>query len=335
MGELLGKSVVMLSILLDRLNHIQFSKFKISLVSDGRMHLAPFQGSTIRGGFGYVFKKTVCALRGKKCDDCILREKCIYLYVFETPPPSDTRKMRKYPHAPHPFIIEPPFWGKRIYEKGDELEIGLILIGNAADYLPYFIYTFEELGKVGIGTGRGRYILERAKSYDGQGKWESIYDGKEKILRSNFKKISINSLTEGKTGTSSNSLLRLRFLTPTRIKFRESLTLDLEFHILIRNLLRRLSTLSYFHCGNELDLDYGGIIEHAKAVEVVERRLSWSDWERYSTRQNARMKLGGFIGDITFRGDLGEFLPLLLLGEQVHVGKGTSFGLGQFEIPQD
>jgi len=325
----------MLRVLLERLNHIQFSKFKITLVSSGRMLLAPFQGSTIRGGFGYVFKRTVCPLKGKKCEDCILKEKCIYLYVFETPPPSDTRKMRKYPHAPHPFIIEPPFGGKRTYEKGNELEIGLILIGKAADYLPYFIYTFEELGKMGIGTGRGRYLLETVKSYDGQEKWETIYDGKKKILKSNFKRISINSLKDGYTGAVSNNVLRLRFITPTRIKFRESLTLDLEFHILIRNLLRRLSTLSYFHCENELTLDFGGIIDRAKGIEVIGRRLNWSDWERYSTRQNTRMKLGGFIGEITFRGDLREFLPLILLGEQVHVGKGTSFGLGQFEILHD
>jgi len=46
------------------------------------------------------------------------------------------------------------------------------------------------------------------------------------------------------------------------------------------------------------------------------------------------MKMGGFIGSITFEGDLEPFLPFLLLGEYVHVGKGTSFGLGKYEIKQ-
>lgn len=44
------------------------------------------------------------------------------------------------------------------------------------------------------------------------------------------------------------------------------------------------------------------------------------------------MKMGGFIGSITFEGDFKEFIPFLLLGEYVHVGKGTSFGLGKYEI---
>ena len=44
------------------------------------------------------------------------------------------------------------------------------------------------------------------------------------------------------------------------------------------------------------------------------------------------MTLGGFMGSVTFKGDFGDFIPFLLLGEQVHVGKGTSFGLGKYQL---
>jgi CRISPR/Cas system endoribonuclease Cas6 (RAMP superfamily) len=44
------------------------------------------------------------------------------------------------------------------------------------------------------------------------------------------------------------------------------------------------------------------------------------------------MKMGGFVGKVDYQGNLAEFFPLLKLGERVHVGKGTAFGLGKYEI---
>jgi len=40
----------------------------------------------------------------------------------------------------------------------------------------------------------------------------------------------------------------------------------------------------------------------------------------------------GFVGKITFEGDLKEFLPLLVLGEYIHVGEDAVFGSGWFRI---
>ena len=127
------------------------------------MILPTFKGSTLRGGFGYAFKRVVCAIKNKECPDCLLKEKCIYSYVFETPPPSDTKIMRKYIAAPHPFILEPPPEKRRGYKTGDEISFGLILIGKAIDYLPYFVYAFDELGRIGIGKGRAKYELKTVK----------------------------------------------------------------------------------------------------------------------------------------------------------------------------
>ena len=44
------------------------------------------------------------------------------------------------------------------------------------------------------------------------------------------------------------------------------------------------------------------------------------------------MKLGGFLGKTTFHGDFDDFVPYLLLGEQWHIGKGVSFGLGKYKM---
>jgi CRISPR-associated endoribonuclease Cas6 len=320
---------------------LQVSNFLFTIVPNEPLILPAYKGSTFRGGFGYAFKRVVCAVKNKDCPDCLLKEKCIYSYVFETPPPSDTKIMRKYKAAPHPFVIEPPMEKRRGYKPGDEINFGLTLIGRAIDYLPYFIYTFDELGKLGIGKGKAKYELKTVGAAPCgspfvNGKERIIYDSETKTLKS-FEPASLYvdfpTLEKGGKGGFSDKQLTLNFLTPTRILYDSQLTIDLEFHILIRNLLRRLSLLYYFHCnGDSSEWDFKGMIENSKQVKVKEKKLRWYDWERYSGRQETRIKMGGFVGEITFEGDIEPFISLIRAGEVLHVGKGTGFGLGKYEV---
>jgi len=335
-------------------SNFKLAQFQFFLKSLDSLYLPEYKGSTLRGAFGHAFKKVVCVNREKACSSCLLKGKCVYSYVFETPPPPDTSKMRKYPFAPHPFVITPPLEGKRQYRKDERLCFELTLIGKSIDYLPYFIYTFDEMGRIGIGKARGKYHLEEVRAIEtgerskGKGQREElVYSGKDKILHNNFHVIVGEDLLAfdlaSKLSSSAFSLspstfhpspftLHLSFLTPTRLKFDGRLSPKLEFHILIRNLLRRISLLSYFHCDKELDLDFRGIIEKAREISVKKSNLIWIDWERYSNRQGTTMKMGGFTGSVAFQGDLEPFLPFLLLGEYIHVGKGTSFGLGKYKM---
>ncbi|TVL99080.1 MAG: hypothetical protein CV087_19450 [Candidatus Brocadia sp. WS118] len=297
--------------------------------------------------------------------------------------------LRLYPKVPHPFVIEPPITEKQSFEPGETFTFQVILIGQAIDYLPYFIYTFTELGKQGIGQGRGKYDLLQAEGIGLGNEAIQIYDNKTQTLTSNYpviqaSQIDINSLetniestpqpnshdqreyplkssyheehrfnshyqgghqfnlpyqggTKGGVrdtpqGNNHNNTITIFFLTPLRLRFDGHITDKIEFHILLRNLLRRISSLSYFHCGEKLEIDFKGLIERAGAVKMTKSDTKWFDWKRFSTRQEEWMSLGGITGTVSYEGDLAEFTPLLKLGEYVHVGKGTSFGLGKYEI---
>lgn len=80
--------------------------------------------------------------------------------------------------------------------------------------------------------------------------------------------------------------------------------------------------------------DFKGTIEKAQAIKTIGSNLRWHDWERYSARQDTRMKMGGFVGEITFEGNIEPFMPLIKAGEVLHVGKGTTFGFGKYEIKE-
>jgi len=143
------------------LEEFYFSRFIFFVRCKTTILLPPYSGSTLRCGFGHAFRRIVCALKGKECTDCLLKDQCIYTYVFETPIPDDSQMMRKYTLAPRPFILEPSVNNQRTYKEGEDLSFGLTLIGRATDYLPYFIYALDELSRIGIGKGRGKYELRQ------------------------------------------------------------------------------------------------------------------------------------------------------------------------------
>jgi len=323
---------------------IEYNRFRLDLEVIDEIHLPPYKGSTIRGGFGTQFRRIVCALRRESCEDCLLKERCVYAYVFETLAPADRNVLGRVKSAPHPFVIEPPEERKGIYLKDEVLSFNLVLVGRAVEYLPYFIYTFDELGKSGIGRGRGRYRLRSVANIPFAGKEGLVYEHETKTIKSVSPDLidlseAVRSVENGPIHAAEDrQTVKLTFFTPTRIKYNGSLTKDLDFHILMRQLLRRLFLLWHFHCYRNAagtrseDSYHRTLIRLAEGVKVQNSSLRWHDWERYSHRQKGRMKLGGFVGDITYSGTIAPFLPFLEAGSILHVGKGTSFGLGRYGV---
>ncbi len=132
---------------------------------------------------------------------------------------------------------------------------------------------------------------------------------------------------------ASPTQLTLSFLTPTRLKFQGHLLKAAPpFHVIVRRQLDRIAEMSQFFHDTPLALDMRAWKRRAEAVRLVHSQVVPYDWERYSNRQRTRMKLGGVVGSATYAGEVAPFLPLLALGEWLHVGKGATFGLGKYQI---
>lgn len=315
---------------------LKYLKLTLSLEPEEKIILPPYKGSALRGGFGSIFRKTVCVLEREICLNCLLKDQCAYSYIFETSPPRNKESilLEKYEAIPKPFIIEPPKEKKTVYEKGERINFNLILIGRAVNYLPYFVIVFEELGRIGLGKGKGKFFLKQIRKRD-----ELIYSDESKKLKVgevDIVEIPSQFNFEEANNVESKMTCTLEFLTPLRIKYERDLVVVPQFHILIRNLLRRLWLIYYFHGEfEEPEWDHREIIEASKKIRIKENALKWFDWERYSGRQKSKMIMGGLIGKITYEGRILPFIPLLKAGEIFHIGKGTSFGLGEYVILED
>lgn len=319
------------------LHRALLSKYTFRLRPAKRLTLPKFRGALFRGGFGKALLNAVCPENACNQNDCPQRLHCAYSYIFETPVPDDADVLRLNTHVTHPFIIEPPHGQKGVYEGGDALELNLTLIGKAIDYLPYCVFAFERLGIMGIGRERVQYGIENVVAADNQVE-TVIFSGREKRFLSKGSALSFNDIMNGRGEDRQRwqrtGSLEVQYITPARFEHDGVLVAEgLEFHILLRSILRRLSTLIYFHCGKlALPIDYKQLIEDARGITIGNGNLAWEDHERYSARKGKRMKLGGLTGSIWYQGNLEPFVPFLLLAEYIHVGKSVSFGFGQVRI---
>ena len=85
---------------------------------------------------------------------------------------------------------------------------------------------------------------------------------------------------------SETHTFTLTLMTPMRLKFKNRLKADLPFHVLVRAMLRRVSSLLEYYDGGEPQLDYRGLVKRAEDVKIISSDLRWFDWRRYSFRQD-------------------------------------------------
>lgn len=321
------------------LEKFSLALFRFHYEVEETVRMPSYKGSVLRGGFGATLKKVACNIRQSECRDCMLKDKCAYYQIFETPIPKDSKYYEGQTFAPHPFVLEPPLETVGEYRRGDQIVFHLLLIGRAIDFLPYFVLAFHILGQWGLGERidgrRGKCFLEKIESIDAHGHSDVVYVGASQSLSDEYHIITPERIFGAGSEISRNSIT-LDFLTPTRIKSDGRFREHIDFEMLIRSLIRRILPLSYFHCGQDLDMDYKSLTQQARQnVRKTQEETQWDDWSRYSRRQKARMSLGGFRGKVTFEGELDGFMPLLLLGEYIHVGKNTAFGLGKYVISRE
>lgn len=314
---------------------MRYGKYQFSCRLKNEALLPPYKGSTFRGVFGVALKQVVCALKRQDCETCLLRKKCIYALLFELPPIAPAGEgARRMVAPPHPYVIEPDLEVKRIYKKNESFNFSLILFGESNDWLPYFIYAIEQMGRIGIGKkingARAGFALEAVHAEDGR----SVYATEKRTIAEGefFRLLRLEDFT--REDDRSITGLSVILETPLRLKSDNKLNSALPFHVLIRAALRRLSSLFDFYGPGEPPLDYRGLAARAERVLTSRDDIAWTDWRRYSNKQDQSMLMGGISGTIGYRGDLGEFMPLLRIAQLLHLGKQTTFGLGKLSISE-
>jgi len=301
---------------------LPLSVFRFHFTVERPIQLPPYPGSAWRGAFGTALKKTVCVVRNTPCGDCLLNQSCAYAYLFETPPPGDALKMRKYTATPHPFVLQLP----KLARDASNYALQTVVFGRGQRFFPYLVHALKTAGEQGLGAKRQAFVLDRI---------DQLRASEPPALIYQHGKLEPLAAPAPPDIPDMPPRIRLIIATPMRIK-QDGKNLNaahFSFAAFFGSLLRRISMLTYFHTDTPLETDFAALMHKARQIEFTGKDLSWYDWTRYSSRQQTEMQLGGVIGTLELDlAGLEGLWPYLWLGQWTHAGKATSMGMGRYRI---
>ena len=294
--------------------------------TEAPLQLPPYAGSMLRGAFVHALM-ALAPLPHANERACALQHSCPYCQIFATPPLPE-HSLQKFSQMPHPYIIEPPERGSRRLQAGDVFSFGLVLIGNALNHLPTVIRAFERALRTGLGMGerpvRCMLLAVRQEHHD-RLLWQA---GQDKLL-------ATPSITLP-PAVPLGQTVSLQLSSPLRLQQHGKPVRQPEVltaRSLLVTLARRYQLLLDVHLGAKApQLNFEQISAQAAGIQLTSDNMEWFDWKRYSQRQQQEMKLSGLIGNLHLHGELSPFSQLLHLGQWLHVGKSTTFGLGGYRL---
>jgi CRISPR-associated endoribonuclease Cas6 len=256
------------------------------------------------------------------CDDCMLRKTCPYAIIFEPYPVLKTATQTGY-------VIEPPTWGTRQIEAGEQLKFHIVLIGRAVEQLPLVLLTWQSIFKHGLGvngSGKGEVIAVYHQQKDDL--WEPIFGDFADTVPGNIaqheKQLKIPRLPDS---------ILVKIETPLRLKADNkavSTSETLSIASFLQAIYRRYKLLML---SNELEAEPISVHSEESQITITDSLLERRDWQRYSNRQGQYMRFDGIVGSFRLSGnDLKVWWPLLYCAQFWHIGQKVSFGLGQISL---
>lgn len=277
-----------------------------------------FAGSALRGAFGHALRRAVCVTGQPTCAGCPLLLHCAYPAIFEPPHQPGQRSRQQ---APVPYVIEPPAPGALTLEVGEAFDFELVLFGPALSHLGLILQAWQTALARDIGM-QGQVQLAHVTLDDGS----PVFDATNGALRPHLQTLTLPP------PPPQLDRATLHFDTPLSLtrNGKPISPADITAADLLMVLVRRCADVVE-SCG----LDHGirfDAMKQAAATVACQTTLQARQWNRYSSRQQRSMPVGGLAGSWQLQGNLLPFWPCLQLGQWLHMGKKASFGLGRYRL---
>ena len=341
------------------------------LLLENKMDFGSFPGAIFRGGFGYMLRDLLCAKPEIQCDQCHLASSCGYSKIFLALPPQKTRKGLTKGQLPQPFVLrigqapksfrlgELP-WGDRSDLRNKRLSSGSILfldilfLPAAALHITSCLKALADLGRKGIGS---RATTTRKAHYRLLSSWtltpnnQGIHQPGRDIRFSPFQDHYPNIHTPLQLPSLLPEYLASSPHFPSQLSDPIILRIPGGLHLkkngrfdptpslstLLSSILRRWTRLNEASPlpklpSKQLAPLIKTILTHATNLGSGVQDFRSIKCHRFSSHQKRHHFIPAIHGDWQLPYGSLQFLPILKMGEKIGVGKGSTFGLGEYQI---
>lgn len=296
-----------------------FAKLIVTLRTSTEL-FDPYTLFPLKGDFSRSFQQAVCRADGL-CAYCAYSPDCPYPATFSRELASDPIALKRHQKPSVPFVFQIPVLTTPL-AKGSEVEVSLVLIGSATQYVAEYWGALQLLFQHDFERAAFPFSVVRMESAGCSGFRTLLAVAAGPLKSDLLTTISFDDLAE--MNTLDPQRIPVRIATPLRIAREGGFLKEFSFPPFIRTLLRRISSLAYYYYGSTLEIDFKRISAQSESITLMESCFRWEEWRKG--------RLCGIAGTGVLSGELTDFHPVLLLGEYLNCGKDAPFGLGRYEL---
>lgn len=241
--------------------------------------------------------------------------------------PSDPVAVRLFQKPSPYFVFRPSASLPKKISAGEHLEISAICWGKGIQQIGKLGELMQAMGNHGLNQDQGFFELVEIESEDWSGRRCSIWS--EGASFESLTPVVHSVETWLGNFSAGEAELVLEFLTPTRLISKGKPLFQPTFAGIFPFILRRVTSMLYHACYQEMDVDYKHLIALAGLVREETNNLAWEDCKV----SGGKRELGGFTGELLLAGkELSQIGWLLHLGALMNIGKGAAYGAGFYRL---
>lgn len=330
------------------LESLPLARLQLELESLETIEVPPYKGDLLRMALLWWLSEFWCPEEQRCCHGCRHPDVCLFGQLCEPAvnPAWSSATRRLIGDSPPPAYTLWDMRDRRTHiVAGSTWAFELTWVGRTAmQQIPAIVAAVQRGAEQGMGRIRWRNQVRRVSAWlpgDIQPRvladTEAYHGAETLIWKENQVEDAVFDYSQAvqwaEQWPAPVQTLHIDYLSPVKLKERGEWVEIPEFSAIARALTRRLRILSEVYGGGEWPhAEYGPLLDLADNVILEHHETHWLDYERRS-KQSGLYTIEGFVGPAWYTAEgFRPWLPVLWLGQWLHIGKSYVIGSGRYPL---